>query len=271
MKFKDASRALILILFISACSASKQVTQQPLAPANNVISDAKILMAAYQQKAAEYRALCYQAYNIARLRLDQFMLEPTPRPKAIMTDIDETFLDNSPYQVHQAVQGKDFDDKTWHEWTDRAEADTIPGALAFFRYAAANHIEIFYVTNRDQAERESTLKNLKKYGFPFADSAHLRLKSVTSSKMPRRDSIEMNYSLIMQLGDNLNDFSGAFEKKSVAERFRATDQRRNGFGDRIIVLPNPSYGEWENALYNYRFNLTPEQKDSVLRTLLRNY
>lgn len=270
MKINAIACTLIPVILISACTTTKQAAL-PQTSKNNTISDAKVLMAAFQQKAAEYRALCYQAYNVAQLRLDLFMQEPTPKPKAIMTDIDETLLDNSAYQVHQALQGKDYDDKTWHEWTDRADADTVPGALAFFKYAAANHIEIFYVTNRDQAEKQSTLNNLKKFGFPFADEIHLKLKSTTSSKVPRRDSIEMRYSLIMQLGDNLNDFSGAFEKKSVAERFEATDARKIDFGNRVIVLPNPSYGEWENALYNYKFNLSPEQKDSVLRTLLKNY
>ncbi len=270
MKINVGFKVIITVIFISSCTASKPIIQTSKQNAS-AISDAKVLMAAYQQKAAEYRALCYQAYNIARLRLDQFMQETTPKPKAIMTDIDETILDNSPYQVHQALRGKDYDDKTWHEWTDRADADTIPGALAFFKYAAANDIVIFYVTNRDTAERASTLTNLRKFGFPFADEAHLKLKSTTSSKVPRRDSIEMKYSLVMQLGDNLNDFSGAFEKKSIKERFTATDTRREEFGNDIIILPNPSYGEWENALYNYKFNLNPAQKDSVLTSILKNY
>jgi len=268
-KIKVIITALTIVL-ISSCTSSGKISQSATT-SKNVISDAKILMAAYQQRAAEYRALCYQAYNIARLRLDNFVTLETSKPKAIMTDIDETILDNSPYQVHQALQGKDYDDKTWHEWTDRADADTVPGAVSFFQYAASKGIEIFYVTNRDEKERISTLANLKKFGFPFADNAHLKLKTTTSSKQPRRDSIEMHFDLIMQIGDNLNDMNVAFEKQSVEERFRVTDNLRKDFGDRYIVLPNPSYGEWENALYKYNFKLTPAQKDSVLRLQLKNY
>src|SRR4029078_10317591 len=56
----------------------------------------------YQQKEAEYRALAYQAYNLARLRLDQDLdkksLKGLPKaerkmPRAIVVDIDETVLD----------------------------------------------------------------------------------------------------------------------------------------------------------------------------------
>jgi len=33
------------------------------------------------------------------------------------------------------------------------------------------------------------------------------------------------------------------------------------FGSKFIVLPNAMYGDWEGALYNYQYNLTPQQKD----------
>lgn len=270
MKIFDKKYALFFLIFSTACTTTRTANQSSVAD-YDATGHAKVLMAAYQQKAAEYRALCYQAYNIAHLRLDQFVSESSPKPMAIMTDIDETVLDNSPYQVHQSLQGKDYDPTSWYEWTSRADADTLPGALNFFKYAASKNIEIFYVSNRDQIERKSTLENLKKFGFPFADDAHLKLKSTTSSKQARRDSIQMNYTLIMQVGDNLNDLNAAFEKKSIEKRFDVTNNFSADFGNRLIILPNPSYGDWENALYNYKYTLTPAQKDSVYRTILKNY
>lgn len=261
---------ILMIASIISCKTTRTVNRSAT-PNYDATVNAKILMAAYQQKAAEYKALCYQAYNIARVSMDQFLKNETTKPRAIMTDIDETVLDNSPYQVHQTLQGKDYDPASWYEWTSRADADTVPGALRFFRYAASKGVEIFYVTNRDEVERNATLLNLQKFGFPNADHAHLMLKGASSSKVPRRDSIARHYELIMQVGDNLNDFSGAFEKKSIEDRMRAADEMRSQFGSSLIVLPNPSYGEWENALYNYKTNLTQAQKDSIYRGILRNY
>lgn len=268
MSFNNSRIILVSVVFITACTASKQVRQSN---ASNAISDGKVLMAAYQQKAAEYRALCYQAYNVAKWQLDNMLEQQSTRPKAIMTDIDETVLNNSPYQVHQALQGKDYDAQSWHQWTARADADTVPGALSFFKYAASKGVEIFYVSNRDEAERQPTLQNLKDFGFPDADNEHIKLKSITSSKVPRRDSIAMHFTIIMQVGDNLNDLNGAFEKKDISERFKVTDSLRSEFGHSLIVLPNPSYGDWENALYNYEYHFSPAQKDSVLRSILKNY
>ena len=78
-----------------------------------------------------------------------------------------------------------------------------------------------------------------------------------------------NYTVIMLLGDNLNDFSNVFEGINIANRFTQTDNAKDEWGKKFIVLPNATYGEWENALYNYQYNLTPEQKINLLRSLLK--
>lgn len=269
MKKLSFTRYVFVLVFVAACTTSKQISIAPQHADN--IANAKIFMAAYQQKAAEYRALCYQAYNIAKLRVDEKIDQQTPKPKAIMTDIDETILDNSAYQVHQSLQGKDYEPASWYDWTARADADTVPGAVHFLQYAASRGIEIFYVTNRDERERTVTLENLKKFGFPFANSEHLMLKSSSSSKSGRRDSIAAIRTIIMFVGDNLNDMNGVFEKKLPDQRMKVTDDNSSAFGDTYIVIPNPSYGDWENALYHYNYSLTPVQKDSVLRGVLKNY
>ena len=54
-----------------------------------------------------------------------------------------------------------------------ANADTLPGALSFLKYASSRGLEIFYVTNRTEKERNVTLKNLQKFNFPNSDNAHL--------------------------------------------------------------------------------------------------
>jgi 5'-nucleotidase (lipoprotein e(P4) family) len=263
--------ALIIFLFSASCISPRvSITNVP-SKGDNVIIDGKLFATAYQQRAAEYRALCYQAYNIARLRVEQNKSQRNEKPKAIMTDVDETVLNNSPYQAQQVLSGKDYDPASWYSWTSRGEADTVPGALHFFQFAASTGIEIFYVTNRLENEREGTLKNLQKFNFPNADNEHLLLKSNVSSKEERKQSIAKTHSIVLLIGDNLNDVSNLFEKKNWDDRMKVADSFAAEFGDRFIILPNPVYGDWESSLYNFNNALTAAQKDSVLRASLHSY
>ena len=75
----------------------------------------KLYTSAWIQRSAEYKALCHQAYNIATERL----LAATARGGhrwAIVTDIDETIVDNSANSVHQALKGEDFTQASWDKW-----------------------------------------------------------------------------------------------------------------------------------------------------------
>lgn len=263
--------AIILVIFSGSCVAPRVSITNVNPSSTNVVIDGKLFATAYQQRAAEYRALCYQAYNIARLRVDENNRVKTGKPKAIMTDIDETVLNNSPYQAHQLLQGKDYDGASWNEWTSKGTADTVPGALHFLQYASSQGIEIFYVTNRAENEREGTLKNLQKFNFPNADNAHLLLKGKESSKEGRKQSIAATHEIILLVGDNMNDLSNLFEKKNPDDRMNVANSFAKEFGNRFIVLPNPVYGDWESSLYHYNYGLTAAQKDSVIKASLYGY
>ena len=263
--------ALIMVVFCASCVAPRVSITNNNSDNPQSIIDGKLFATAYQQRAAEYRALCYQAFNIARTRIEQFNRERSPKPKAIMTDIDETLLNNSPYAAHQLLQGKDYDDASWVEWTSKGIADTLPGALSFLQFASASGIEIFYVTNRGENERAGTLANLKKFNFPNADNEHLLLKGASSSKEGRKKSIAENHTIVLLMGDNMNDFSFLFEKKNPDDRAKVADNFAGEFGNRFIVLPNTEYGDWEFSLYHFNYGLTPSQKDSVIRASLYSY
>ncbi|MEO6682129.1 MAG: 5'-nucleotidase, lipoprotein e(P4) family [Ginsengibacter sp.] len=262
--------ALIFIVFAASCTTATRISDRAVSSSNTIHVNGKLFTTVFQQRASEYRALCYQAYNIARLRVDQ-LPQPAEKPFAIMTDIDETVLSNAAYQAHQTLQGKDYDAATWYDWTGRADADTVPGALSFLNYASSKGIKIFYVTNRDEIERKGTLSNLQKFNFPDAVNEHLFLKGEISSKEPRKQHILKDYQIVLLIGDNLNDLSQAFEKKSPDDRMKVTDSLSLQFGKSLIVLPNAVYGDWENALYQYNYKLTPAQRDSILRASLHSY
>ena len=145
--------ALVILLFSASCISPRVSVTNVATNDDNAIIDGKLFATAYQQNAAEYRALCYQAYNIARLRVEQNKSERNEKPKAIMTDVDETVLDNSPYQARQVLLGKDYDPASWQDWTSRGEADTVPGALHFLQFAAALHEESSVVARAAHRQR----------------------------------------------------------------------------------------------------------------------
>lgn len=224
----------------------------------------RMLMATlYQQRAAETEALYHQAYNIATIMVHDEMRKSVEEKRALITDIDETVLDNSPYQAKCILEGINYPEK-WDEWCRLSEADALPGSQRFLNFVAAQGIEIFYVTNRREHLKEATIENLKRRGFPNADPEHLFMRTTVNSKEDRRNAIDEDYRIIMLLGDNLEDFTNAFENKDTEERGNVVEKLYTSFGRRFIVFPNPMYGSWENAIYDHKMDTTQQAK-SVMR------
>ncbi len=205
------------------------------------------------QHAAECRALFYQACNVAH---DVLTAEvPRYTNVAIVVDIDETVLDNSPYQGRLIARGEQYATNTWHDWVQRFRASALPGVVALLADAtnrfAANRLEVFYISNRTEDQRAATLLNLQHQGFPHADSHHLRLRTSESSKEVRRAEVSRAHRIVLLMGDNLGDFARDFDGVGLS-RITATDAAREQFGRRYIVLPNPMYGDWEKAFYELK-------------------
>jgi 5'-nucleotidase (lipoprotein e(P4) family) len=226
----------------------------------------------FQQTAAEYRALCYQAFNIAKLRINEIPAENFKKEKlAIITDLDETILDNSYVYGKLIKENKDYSDAEWIDWTNGSAATGVPGAVVFLQWAHQKGLTIFYISNRDTSEVSTTLINLQKLHLPNADTSHMLFLSNTSSKEVRRQIVMAEDNVVMLLGDNLNDFMQMFEKKPIDSRKEAVDNEKEEWGKKFIVLPNAMYGEWENALYNFHYDLNEAQKEAIRRQLLKGY
>ena len=56
----------------------------------------------------------------------------------------------------------------WYAWGDMRKAKAIPGAVDFLNYASRKGVKVFYVSNRDEVQKQATIDNLKKVGFPDA-------------------------------------------------------------------------------------------------------
>jgi 5'-nucleotidase (lipoprotein e(P4) family) len=235
-----------------------------------------LLMAvSWYQHSSEMTALYYQGFNIAKLRLDEAIKTKTSaKPLAVVVDIDETMLDNSPFETLLLNQSYKLSD--WYKWTSKASAKALPGALEFANYAQSQKVEIFYITNRDDNERAGTLKNLENQGFPNSDEKHLFTKSDlsestgnTSSKEGRRNKVAGNFEIALLIGDNLNDFSGLFEDRKINYGKEAVEKNKDMFGKKFIILPNPMYGAWEKPLYDYKDKLSETEKIQLIKSKLK--
>jgi 5'-nucleotidase (lipoprotein e(P4) family) len=237
-------------------------------------STAQVATTTVQVAKADNRALAYQAFNLAHWQLDadfdkknlkKLSKDERKKPRTIVVDIDETLLDNSPSQAYGIKNRIGFDLPGWYAWGEMRKAKAIPGAVEFLNYAVSKGVKVFYVSNRDEVQKQATMDNLKYVGFTDigAENVLLRQKDEKgnniSTKEPRRQQILQKHRIVMLMGDNLDDFSEHFERKSIVDRFAETDKVKNDWGKRWIVLPNAMYGTWENAIYEYG-RLTEAQK-----------
>ena len=214
----------------------------------------------WMQKAAEFRALSYQAFNLARWQLDadfekknvkKLLRAERKMPRAVVVDIDETVLDNSPAQAFAIKNRRAFNLPDWYAWGEMRKARALPGSIDFLNYANSKGIKVFYVSNRDELQKQATIDNLKSVGFADISSENVMLRTAESGKENRRKAIAAKYRIVLLMGDNLDDFSDMFEKKSVSDRFFEVDKLKDIWGKKFIVLPNAMYGTWESAVYEY--------------------
>ncbi len=181
---------------------------------------------------------------------------PKNKPAAVVLDIDETVLDNSPFQANLVLKNELYTSELWKKWTDLAIAEAVPGAIDFLQYAKSLGVEIVYVSNRKNHEKDSTIKNMEKLGFPEIkpDNRIFREEGKPGGKKERRQKVEEKYNIILFIGDNLADFNEKYDERNNSNNygFEAVDNESEIFGQKYIIIPNPMYGNWDDAFRDNR-------------------
>ena len=260
-KFKLAVMVIVAVGLLTGCAhTTKDLNEQSVLAINWV------------QTSAEYRAISYQCYNLARMNLDSFLASYSgSKPVAVITDMDETITDNSAYQAWLVGQDFGYSSKTWGPWIAATKAKAIPGAVEFFKYAESRGVETFYISNTKMDFAEGAKKKLQALGFPYVDEKHILFRIKTSDKQARRDIVTKDYEIALLLGDNLNDFLSVFRKKPVAERSAEVDKIKDEWGRKFIVFPNPQYGDWEGAIYKGNWGASAAEKDKMRKDHLERW
>jgi 5'-nucleotidase (lipoprotein e(P4) family) len=203
------SVTVIIILaassFLLTSCCEKKTKSQP--------DEEAVLGILYQQQGAEYRALCLQAYNLAKNRVDQSISSGKHRRKsfAVISDLDETALDNSQSEVWLYQHDTTATLPSLRRWWLLGKAGAVPGAVEFFKYAKSKGVDIYYISNRSAEDSvvNATRVNMQHLGFPFtgsSDNKHFlfQQKDSSSSKEYRRRLIAKSHSIIALLGDNFD-------------------------------------------------------------------
>lgn len=200
------------------------------------------------QQSGEYQALSWQAFNIAKVA---FLNNKAPEghKKAVIVDVDETMLDNCPYTAWQIKNSRNFSDKSWAMWVDARRAKALPGSVSFAHFVVEHGGRIFYISNRSPQNFDSTVTNLKAQGFPDISAQNVLLKDDTGgNKIARFNQVKkQGYFPVLYMGDNLNDFTSESYHQSIRVRRDFVTRNNQEFGKQFILLPNPTYGDWEGV------------------------
>lgn len=144
-------------------------------------------------------------------------------------DIDETLLSNLPYYQFHGFGAEPFDEKSFDEWVDLAEAPALPASLNLYNELKKMGVTVFLLTGRGESQRNVTEKNLLLAG--YSDWKKLILRGPSDQGKPaivyksekRSELVEEGYKIHGNSGDQWSDLLGF----AVATR--------------SFKLPNPMY------------------------------
>lgn len=145
---------------------------------------------------------------------------------ALVLDVDDTAVTTYPYLANTGFGNRQ----------NREVLPAIPPVLELARYAHAQGVAIFLVTERAEARRADTLANLRSVGYPEPAGLFLRPRSAplpayltsltctpTEFKSATRAHIQSRgFHVIASIGDQHSDLRG-------------------GHADMTFKLPNPMY------------------------------
>jgi 5'-nucleotidase (lipoprotein e(P4) family) len=222
----------------------------------------------WQTTSKEYQLLSRAIYQQASAALAMASL---PKQNWVVAmDVDETILDNSPYQVGLDERGLSYTPESWANWVMREQASLVPGVNVFIKKVLDMGGKLAFITNREKNLDSHTWQNLLAQGLPIntentcligrsvPDKTAIDSVNIINDKDLRRQQIKTGVAdcyhdkadkqtsdvwassklIIMEVGDNIEDFSGVTQEDAkITELLQQWPQK-------LILLPNPMYGSW---------------------------
>ena len=255
----------LIFLALTGCAATGKTDADP----SHDNTDAVIWL----QSSTEYAAVAAGVYAAATAALRE-MAQNASAPTdgmAIVLDVDETVLDNSPYQGQLIFDDANYGRESWDRWVALRAAADVPGVVDFIGNAQSLGFHVVFITNRPCRVRpdstdvcpqiEDTRVNLEAVGIdtslttlflrgqqpPTPCRALLTPEEQatgtwsSSDKTSRRECVELDRKIVRLFGDQLGDFT---EEHGAPGRSTAADFKEK-WGSTWFMLPNPTYGGWK--------------------------
>lgn len=131
----------------------------------------------------------------------------------VVSDIDETILDNRPFLVDKAkTAGKEVDWTGWEAWLAKAQCAPLKATVEMLKYARSKGVAVFLITGRQEHTRRPTIQNLIDCGIAY-DGLYMRKdKDKTDADIMkteyRKALEEMGYKILVNIGDQQSDLNG---------------------------------------------------------------
>jgi 5'-nucleotidase (lipoprotein e(P4) family) len=219
----------------------------------------------WTQTSVEYKANSIQTYRAAKHALRRGLKDPhwtaaleqdpgfESLPPAVIVDLDETVLDNSPFEVRMLLAGKPFSADEWARWLEEKNAGLVPGSMDFLQFAHASGVATLYITNRvcdPSKSDDATVQVLRKLQVPLDSASSWLLcdDGKKGDKADRRRKFASRFRILLLIGDQLGDFLQIPPNLAdLAGREKLFDAHQRFWGERWFQLSNPMYGSWNDA------------------------
>ncbi len=226
-----------------AASSNQDIVQAPDAapPAGPSIPD----NLQWFRNSAEQHAAYLQSFRLAAANVDADLAAadaPARGSWGIITDADETILNNSQYQKEH--NGEPYDPAKWSTWVQSKRSTATPGSVAYVKHVKDLGGHVFVVTNGAQSDCDAYTTHIHELGF---DVDAVLCQTDTSDKNPRFQKVQAGTAVpgigpqkvLVWTGDNINDFP------NESQASRTDESKLADFGGRFVVMSNPMYGSWQ--------------------------
>lgn len=236
----------------------------------------------WMQTSAEYQAAALAAYATARAALDRALADPSwtaaleqgggaaDKPPAVILDLDETVFDNTAYNAWLVSTGQAFSAQTFADFIEEKISPPVPGAVEYMKYAASRGVALFFISNRNATLKAASLEALAALGVKVG-AENLLLKRERRDwgvqKGTRRTVVAERYRIVQIVGDALGDFVDDYGV-TIRQRTQEVRSHAGFWGSKWIMLPNPVYGNWEAAAYEYNVKLDEQGRRAEKRRAL---
>lgn len=148
---------------------------------------------------------------------------------AWVLDVDDTAVSNLEYYMGRKFGGMPFDPVSFNNWAIKGKSVALPAILGLYKHLKVSGYKIFFITGRDESQRNITEENLVLQGYTDYDGLILRERkekgknAVVFKSGKREGLIKDGYHIWGNVGDQWSDIVGS------------------AVGARTFKLPNPMY------------------------------